>query len=169
MDAIKSIYTRRSVRKYTDKEIPKDIIEKILKAGFSAPSAANQQPWHFIIIDEKNILNKIPGFHKRAEFITKAKKAILVCADKKLEKFKNYWPVDCSAATENMLIAARALGLGSCWVGIFPQENRIKELKNIFKLPDSVIPFSIVSLGFTNENQEGVNRYNEDRIHYNKW
>jgi nitroreductase len=169
MDAMNVILTRRSIREYTEKEIPDDVIKNILKAGFSAPSAANQQPWHFIIIDDKNILNKIPGFHKRAEFITKAKKAILVCADKKLEKFKGYWPVDCSSATENMLLAARALGLGGCWIGIYPQEYRVKELKNIFNLPESVIPFSIVSLGFTDEEQKEVNRYKEDRIHYNKW
>ncbi len=169
MDAMKAIFTRRSIREYTDKEISDDIIKQIIKAGFSAPSAANQQPWQFIIIDDKDILNKIPGFHQRAKFVTKAKKAILICADKKLEKFENYWPVDCSAATENMLLAARALGLGGCWIGIYPQENRMQELKNIFNLPKSVIPFSIVSLGFTNEEQKEVDRFKEDRIHYNKW
>ncbi len=169
MDALDAIYKRRSIRDYTEEEIPDDLIKKILKAGFSAPSAANQQPWHFIVIDDQSILDKVPGFHERAKFITEAKKAILVCSDKKLEKIKNYWPIDCSAATENMLLSARALGLGGCWIGIYPQENRIKELKKIFSLPESVIPFSIVALGFTTKEQNEVDRYNEDRIHYNKW
>ncbi len=169
MDALEAIFTRRSIREYTDKNIDDGTIRTLIEAGCSAPSAANQQPWHFIVIDDQDILNKIPGFHKRAKFITKAKKAILICADKNLEKFKGYWPIDCSAATQNMLICARALGLGACWVGIYPQENRIKELKDILDLPESVIPFSIISLGHTDKEQKKVERYKEDRIHLNKW
>ena len=169
MNTLDALLTRRSIRKYTDKEIDDRTIEKLLKVGFSAPSAGNQQPWHFIIVDKKEILEQIINFHPHAKFITDAKKAILVCAETNLETFKNYWPIDCSAATQNILIAARELDLGACWIGIYPREERVENLKKIFKLPKSVIPFSLISLGYTKEKQKEVNRYKKDRVHYNLW
>ena len=169
MESLEAILTRRSIRRYTSKEIPDEKIKTLIKAAFSAPSAGNQQPWHFIVIDDKKILEKVTEFHPRASFITDAQKAILVCADINLEKFKNYWPIDCSAATENILIAARGLGLSSCWIGIHPINERVENLKRIFSLPESVIPFSMIALGYTNEKQKEVDRYKKERIHYNKW
>ena len=169
MDALKAILTRRSVRKYTDKSISDEIIKQLLEAAFSAPSASNQQPWHFIVIDDRAILGKTKDFHPSAKMLEKAQKAILVCGDLNLEKLKGYWVLDCSAATENILIAARALALGGCWLGIYPRQDRVNHLKKILKLPEHVIPFALISLGYPNEKQEKVNRYNESRIHHNKW
>jgi len=169
MESLEALLTRRSIRRYTDEEIPDKIIKKLLKAAFSAPSAGNQQPWHFIIIDDKEILKRIIDFHPHANFLKDAKKAILVCANKNLETFKNYWPLDCGAATENILIAARELGLGSCWIGIYPRKERVENLKKLFGLPRSVVPFSLISLGYTKEKQKEIDRYKDSRIHYNKW
>lgn len=169
MDAIEAILTRRSIRKYTDKAVSKDIINHLLKTAISAPSAGNQQPWHFVIINDKSILNNITNFHPHAKFLKDAKVAILVCGDLNLETFKGYWMIDCAAATENILIAIRALGLGGCWLGIYPRDERMINLKKIINLPDNIIPFSLISIGYTKEKQKKINRKKSMRVHYNKW
>jgi len=169
MDAIDTILTRRSVRTYTEEDIPDEIINKLLEAAVSAPSAGNQQPWHFIILEKREILDKIPDFHTNAKLLKGAQKAILVCADLDLEKYKGYWVLDCSAATQNILLAARALGLGACWLGVYPREDRIKNLKEMLDLPENVIPHSILAIGYTDAKQEKVTREFASRTHKNKW
>lgn len=169
MDAIEAILTRRSVRKYTNKTIPDKIIKELIEAGVSAPSAGNQQPWHFIIIDDRKLLDKIPEFHPHAKMLLDAQKAILVCGDLNLETHNGFWMLDCSAATENILIAARAKGLGTCWLGVYPRDERISGLRKMLKIPKNVIPFSLISLGYPAIEQSRVNRYNSRRIHRNKW
>jgi len=169
MDAIDTILTRRSVRTYTEDDIPDNIINKLLEAAVSAPSAGNQQPWHFIILEKREILDKIPDFHPNAKLLKGAQKAILVCADLNLEKYKGYWVLDCSAATQNILLAARALGLGTCWLGVYPREDRIKNLKELLNLPENVVPHSIIALGYTQEKQGKVDREISCRTHKNKW
>jgi len=169
MDTIEAILTRRSVRKYLNKKISNGIIKELIEAGISAPSAGNQQPWHFIILDDHNIINKILDFHPHAKMLPNAQKAILVCGDLDLETNKGFWIQDCSAATENILIAARAKGLGSCWLGVYPREDRVNGFRELLKIPKNVIPFSLISLGYTNVEQSKVNRYNNARIHLNKW
>ena len=169
MDAMEVILTRRSVRTYTNKKIPGNLIKQLLETGFSAPSAGNQQPWHFVLIDDVDILNKISEKHKNAWMLKDAKIAILICGDLSLESHKGLWVQDCSAATQNVLLAARALGLGACWVCVYPREQRMDTLKDLLKTPESVIPFALISLGFTEEKQTKKNRYNDSRIHHNKW
>jgi nitroreductase len=169
MDALETILTRRSIRTYTTQKVSDEIIEKLIEASVSAPSAGNQQPWHFIVIDNREILDKIPDFHPNAKMLKKAQRAILVCGDLNLEKYKGYWILDCSSATQNILLAAHALGLGSCWLGVYPREDRIKHLKELFKLPENIVPFSIISLGYTNEKQDKVKRETKSRTHENKW
>ncbi|UCF13397.1 MAG: nitroreductase family protein [Thermoplasmatales archaeon] len=98
-----------------------------------------------------------------------ANKAILVCGAINLEKFKGYWILDCSAATENILIAAHAKGLGACWLGVYPREERIAGMKKLLNIPDHVMPLSLISLGFPAEQKTREDRYNVERIHHNKW
>ena len=169
MDAIEAILTRRSIRKYTNKTISDKIIRELIEAGISAPSAGDQQPWHFIIIDDHKFLDIIPEFHPHAKMLLDAQIAILVCGDLNLETHNGFWMQDCSAATENILIAARAKGLGACWLGVYPRQRRINGLRKILKIPKNVIPFSLVSLGYPAEDQLRVVRYNSVRIHRNKW
>jgi len=169
MDAMDAVLSRRSVRKYTDGNISDETVKKLINAAVSAPSAGNQQLWHFIILDDKEKISKIQSYHPNAKFLNEANKVILICADLSLEKFKNYWTLDCSAATQNILLSARALGLGSCWLGVYPKEDRIENLKKLFNLPERVIPFSLISIGYTSAKQEKVDRYKEERVHYNKW
>ncbi len=169
MDAMKAILTRRSVRKYSNKEISDGLINELIESGISAPSAGNQQPWHFIILDDHKLIDKIPDFHPHAKMILNAQRAIVVCGDLDLETNKGFWIQDCAAATENILIAARAKGLGSCWLGVYPRKDRISGLRKMLKIPLNIIPFSLISLGYPAVEQSKVDRYNSERIHRNKW
>ena len=169
MDAMEAILTRRSVRKYKKKTLPDNIIKELLEAAMSAPSAGNEQPWHFVIIDDPQILSEVPTFHNHAQMLKDASVAILVCGDMQLDKHNGMWIQDCSAATENILIAVRAKELGAVWLGIFPREERIKGMRQLLKIPDHVTPFSLISIGYPAEKQVKINRFDDSRIHHNKW
>jgi len=169
MDAIDGILTRRSIRKYTNKSIPDEVIKELLEAGVSAPSAGNQQPWQFIIIDNREVLDEASQVLPNGKLLKDANKAILVCGDLNLETHKGYWPIDCSAATQNILLAAHAKGLGACWLGIYPREERVSNLQKLFKTPEHIIPFSVISLGFPDEESKKVDRYDNSKIHKNTW
>jgi nitroreductase len=169
MEAYEAITSRRSIRKYVAKNIPTEYTEKLLKAAMAAPSAGNQQPWHFIVVTDREILDEIPKFHPYSQMLYKAPLAILVCADTDIETHPGYWVEDCSAATQNILLAAHALGLGAVWLGIYPREERTGDIKKLFKLPASVMPLSLLSIGFPAEDKPPADRYNEERVHYNGW
>lgn len=135
----------------------------------SAPSAGNQQPWHFVIITERAILDEIPKFHPFARMLTSAPMAILVCADTRNLKYQHYWIEDCSAATENVLLAAHALGLGSVWVGLHPHPEREAAVRRLIPLPEFVVPVSLIPVGHPGEQVPQERRYDEARIHRNHW
>ncbi|HAF28968.1 MAG TPA: nitroreductase family protein [Bacteroidales bacterium] len=166
---MEGILTRRSIRKYTKQEVASNQVDTLIKAGMYAPSASNQQPRHFIVINESDILNKIAEVHPYAKMLKQAQLAILVCGDINLELSKDYWVVDCSAATQNILLAAHELGLGAVWLGIHPREERKSEIRNIFKLPENIQPMSLISIGYPAEEKEMPERFKPERIHYNAW
>lgn len=163
------ILTRRSIRKYTDGSVSDSLIEELLQAAMSAPSAGNAQPWHFIIIREKETLNSIPKFHSNAAMLQEASVAILVCADMTLEKYLGSWTQDCSAATQNILLAAHAKGLGAVWLGIYPKEERMAGIRKLLHIPAHIMPLSLVSIGYPAEAKSPSQRYRPDRIHYEVW
>jgi len=169
MEIIQGILTRRSIRKYTHQEITKEQIYEVVKAGMYAPSARNQQPWHFVIVDDSELLNKISKIHPYAKMLTEAKWAIIVCGDEQLELSKGYWVVDCSAATQNILLAAHGLGLGAVWLGLYPREERKNAIKDLFQFPDNIQPLSLISIGYPNEEKELPERFKKERIHPNQW
>jgi nitroreductase len=166
---MEAILSRRSIRKYTNEPVPNEIIKELLKAAMSAPSAVNEQPWHFIVIKDRKLLDEIPKIHPYSQMLRGASVAILVCGDLQLEKAKGFWHIDCSAATQNLLIAVQAKGLGAVWVGCYPREERIKPLQKLLGIPDHVIPFSLIPIGYPAEQKTPANRYNESRIHYDGW
>jgi nitroreductase len=169
MDLYEGLITRRSIRKYTSEQIGRDLLEEIVKAGMYAPSAVNCQPWHYIIIDDRSLFEKIMDVHPYAKMLNGAQAAILVCGDEKLQHGEGYWSVDCGAATQNILLAAHAKGLGAVWLGLHPRGERKKQVKELFQLPDHIQPFSLISLGWPAEEKEIPERYKPDRIHYNNW
>jgi len=166
---VKEIFERRSIRKYSNLSISDSDIENLLRAAMAAPSAGNQQPWEFILIKDKNIMSDITKIHPYSQMLKEAQLAIVVCADLDKEKHGGYWVQDCSAATENILIEAQHLGLGSVWLGVYPREDRVEGIKEILNLPEKVIPLSIVSLGYPAEKKEPSYRYDKLRIHINEW
>lgn len=164
-----TIFARRSIRKYNQQVISEEMIEKLLRAGMAAPSAGNEQPWHFIVIKDKKILNEIPKFHPYSQMLKETDCAIVVCGDRSLEKFKGFWVQDCSAATQNILLMAEELGLGAVWLGIYPIEDRVKSLKELLGLPEHVTPLSIIPVGYPAESKEPANRFDQTRIHRERW
>jgi nitroreductase len=166
---IRSLLERRSIRSYTGKPVEKTTIRLLLTSAMYAPSASNEQPWHFVVIQERKLLDRIPDVHPYSSMLKEAALAILVCGDEQLEKSKGYWPVDCSAATENLLLAAHALGLGAVWLGVYPRRERQEGIRKIFKLPPHIHPFSLVSVGYPAEKKAIPDRYREDRVHWDKW
>jgi nitroreductase len=169
MDAIEAIMTRRSIRKYTDKPVDDDVVEKLLRAAMAAPSSGNEQPWHFIVIRERKILEHIPTFHPHSHMLKEAALAILICEDPGLEIYKGRGVLDCSAATENMLLAAHALGLGAVWLGIYPVEERMCGMRKLLNMPAQVVPISLVSIGYPNQKCTSEDRYKPERVHYDRW
>jgi len=134
-----------------------------------APSARNEQPWHFIVINNRELMNRIMKVHPYASMLAEANVAILVCGDEKLEKSKGYWPVDCAAATQNLLLAAYSLGLGAVWLGVYPRKERQDGIREIFRLPAHVHPFSLISVGYPAEAKDIPDRFKEERIRWNNW
>lgn len=169
METMDAILTRRSIRKYTNQSIPDKLLKEIIEAAMSAPSAKNEQPWHFIIIRDKVLFNKIMEFHPYAEMLKEAPLAILVCSDVTLAFNKEYAVIDSCAATQNLLLAAHAKGLGAVWLGIYPREERITGMKKLLSLPEDILPISLIPMGYPAEQKPRENRYNQSRIHYDKW
>jgi nitroreductase len=169
VDTLQAIHTRRSIRKYLDKPVPQELVQKLLAAAMQAPSARNQQPWQFVVIDDRSILTKIAELMPTAAMASKAPLAILVCGDLDLERSEGYWVVDCAAAVENMLLAAHALGLGAVWCGVYPREPRMEGLKRLIGLPENVIAHSLVVVGYPAEQVRSENRYRAERVHRNRW
>lgn len=166
---MKAILNRRSIRKYTAQPVPDQLLIELLEAAMCAPSAGNEQPWQFVIIDRRAILNEIPKFHPYAGMLAEAPVAILVCGDQERDLHRGYWVQDCSAATENILIAAQDKGLGAVWVGIYPREERVRALRELLALPAHIVPFALVSIGYPAEEKPPANRFDAGRIHYNGW
>jgi nitroreductase len=166
---MKEIFERRSIRKYSGKSVSDPDIEKLLKAAMAAPSAGNQQPWEFVVIKDKSIMNAVTEVHPYSSMIKEAELAIVVCADLDKEKHQGYWPQDCAAATENILIEAQYLGLGAVWLGVYPREDRVKGIKKLLDLPESIIPLSILPIGYPAEQKGPADRFDRSRIHFDRW
>ena len=169
MEAIDAIISRRSIRKYTSAPVPGDIVDKLLKAAMNAPSASNEQPWCFVVIDDRRILDDIPKFHPHSAMLKEAPLAIVVCGDMLLRKGEAWWVQDCSAATENLLLSAHAQGLGAVWLGVYPSEERVEGFKKLLELPEHIIPLSVVSIGYPAEFKSPANRFDPSRVHHNQW
>ena len=169
MEAYQTLITRRSIRRYQDRSVPQAMLDQILDAAMQAPSAVNKQPWHFVVIDDQDLLKKVPTVHSHARMAVGAPAAILVCGDPELAHSPSYLPQDCAAATENILLAAHALGLGAVWCGVYSQGEREAGFSELLGIPDGVRPFSLVVLGYPDEQPEQPHRFRPERVHRNGW
>lgn len=163
------VHTRRSIRSYLDKPVPREMIDILLKAGMAAPSAGNQQPWHFIVLTDRSRLDAVPEFHPYSAMVRQAPVAILVCGDPQGKKWPDFWPQDVSAATQNILLAARDLGLGSVWVGVYPDRDRMAGFTKLLNIPLSLLPFSFIPLGWPGVEFTAKNRFRAELVHDETW
>lgn len=167
---MKEIFERRSIRKYEDKPVAEEDIKKLLRAAMYAPSAGNEKPWHFIVVKNRETLNSIPEFHMHTQMLKEAPLAIIVCADTSNLKYEgSFWIQDIAACIQNILLEGQHLGLGTCWCGVYPREMLINGVKELFKLPEHIMPAGIVAVGHPAEQREVRERYSEERVHYENW
>lgn len=169
MDAYEAILTRRSIRKYRSDPIPEAIVTDLLRAAMSAPSAGNDRPWHFIIMNERKLMDSVPEFHPYAAFIKEAPLAIVVCGDTSVGKIDGFWVQDCSAAAQNLLLAIHARGLGGVWLGVYPLPERIEGARRLLNLPWHIMPLCIITLGYPAETKPAAGRYDATKVHHNGW
>jgi len=167
MDAIENLLTRRSIRKFADSPVDNDLVDKMLQAAMYAPSARNTMAWNFVVINKRELLDKLSVIHPHARMLKMAPLAILVCGDKKLEPSEAYLSINCSAATQNILLAAHALGLGSVWLGVYPRLERMEPIRDLLKLPAENMPVSLIAIGWPDEKISHPERYSKEKIHYN--
>lgn len=167
---MREIYTRRSIRKYENKPLTDEQINELLRAAMYAPSAGNEQPWHFVVIKDRAILDEIPKFHDYTQMLHEAPVAIVPCCDTSNLKYDGvFWIQDMSAAIQNILLQARSMGLGSCWCGVYPRDMFVEKLSELLRLPKHVIPVAVIAVGYPAEEREVRERFKPERVHYNKW
>jgi nitroreductase len=169
MEVMEAILGRRSIRKYTAELVTDGQLKPLLEAGMASPSAHNRQPWQYVVIRDKETLLEIPKFHNYSKMLEQAALAIVVCGDSELDGGTGFWVQDCAASTQNILLAAKATELGAVWLGVYPNGGLVKELRSLLRLPEKITPFCIISVGHPAEEKPSANRYDEKRIHQNKW
>ena len=169
MDAMEAILTRRSIRRYKSNPVSHDQIKTLIEAGMSAPNVRNLQPWYFAVIEKRELLDSVISFHKYAGMLKEAHCAILVCGNSKSESTYEYIIQNCSAATENILLAAHVMSLGTCWLGICPRKPRMDGIRELLHIPEHIIPVSLIAIGYPAEAKTRENRYDEKKVIYNTW
>lgn len=165
-----NIATRTSVRDYEARPVEKEKIEKMLRAAMAAPTAMNKQPWHFVVVDQRNVLDALAGANPYAKMLKKAPLAIVVCGntDKMIEGGgRDFWIQDASAATENLLLAAHAMGLGAVWTGAYPSEERCISISKVLSLSDNLIPLNMIVVGYPAEQPQPKQKFKEENVSYN--
>lgn len=163
------IFKRHSVRKYVHGPIAPEHAEHIMHAAMAAPSAHNCQPWFFVFIDDRAILNAIAGFHPYAKMLADAAAAIVVCAVREITQTDEFYQQDLAAATQNILLAATECGVGSCWCGIHPIKELEKAFVDLLHMPEQYFPFSLISLGNVTQMRPPSDRYDGTRVKRNGW
>lgn len=169
MDALEAIMTRRSVREYTADPVPGETVRRLLTAAMQAPFAGDRPPWHFVVIDDPRILARIPMIGLYARVSLPPPLAILISTDLAPPESPGLQVQGSAAAAQNLLLAAHALGLGAVWTAVYPDADRMLGFANLFSLPGTVIPFALVTVGHPAARPPPVDRYSEDRVHYNGW
>lgn len=167
---MEAIFSRRSIRSFTNEPVGEEQITRLLRAAMAAPSAGNQQPWEFIVVRQRSTLEAIMRIHTHSLMLKEAPVAIVVCADLKRSKYPvDYWIQDCAAATQNILLEAVSAGLGTCWLGVHPQPERVDGFRSIFGLPDAIMPFAAIAVGYPAKQPRSVDRFEQERVHQETW
>lgn len=166
-ETIETIFNRKSVREYQDKAVEQEKIDLLMRAGMAAPSAMDRRPWEIVVLNDKTAMANLSESLPYAKMLATAPMAIIVCGD--VTKSENNWYIDCSAVTQNILLAAEALGLGAVWTGVYPSEERVKMVSEALGLPENILPLNVIPVGYPAGENTPKDKYNEAKVHYNKW
>jgi nitroreductase len=165
-DRLRVIFSRRSIRAYTNEPVSEADLQSLLEAGMAAPSASNRKPWHFVVVTERETLRALAAAHPYGKMLARAGVAIAVCGDPRVS---TWWVQDCSAATENILIAVAALGLGAVWLGCHGNPEREQAIRGILGIPDSVGVLSLLPIGHPAEEKADRTQYDVRRVRWERW
>lgn len=168
-DVMDLIFSRRSIRQFTEQEVPQELLIQLLKAAMAAPSAANGRPWEFIVVTDKAVLDELRAPHGGRY---NGQAAIAVCANLALASSRAsdlFWQQDLAAATENILLAATGLGLGAVWTGGYPGMDRVEILRRVLHIPENVIPMCLIWIGYPAESKPPRTQYDESRVHWQRY
>ncbi len=170
-EQLKMIFSRRSIRKYRDKPIDEPLIHELMEAAMAAPSACAKDPWHFIIVRDIQLLNRLSEGLPHGHMLAQAPLGIAVCGDlyRAHDSQISYLLQDCSAAIENILLAAAGLSLGACWLGVHPREDRIAHMRTVLNIPDYIVPVSVIAVGYPDEDKSPRTRCREEAMHWEGW
>lgn len=166
---MEAIFNRRSVRKYSGEKVEEIKIEKMLRAAMQAPSAGNQQAWEFVVVRDKDMLKKLSEVSPYSKMAANADVVIAVLANEEYMRYPTYWQQDMGAATENMMLQAVTDGLGSVWIAVAPREDRIVTMREILSLPETVIPFCMVAVGYPDQELKVADKWDENKVHYEEY
>ena len=169
---IETIMTRTSIRAFTDQPVEDEKIDIMLRAGMAAPTAVNKQPWAFVVVKSREQLDRLQQANPYSRMLATAQLAIVVCGDmtKAIEgPMQSFWIQDASAATENILLAAHALGLGAVWTGVYPHSERVTAISEVLGLPSYAVPLCVIPMGYPAESPEPKDKWNPENVHYDRW
>ncbi len=164
-----AIFKRRSIRKYKDQPVEKEKVEQLLRAAMQAPTSGNQRPWEFLVVENRESLKKLSLTSKYSMMVAKAPIAIIMLGNKDLFQYPEDWEKDLGAATQNLLLEAVDLGLGAVWIGVAPLIDCMENVRAVCELPSNIDPFAIVAVGYPLEEKEPIDRFEQSRIHYEKY
>lgn len=164
-NALQLLHQRRSIRKFTDQPVSSEQIQSLLSAAMVAPTAHNRQHWHFVVVSKRELLDQLSEVHRYAKMLKEATLCIAVCG----ERTHPFWEQDCAAATQNILLAATGLGLGSVWLGIHPNPEPVQAVRGRLAIPDPYVPLCLIAIGHPAEQKEPAQRFEESKVHYEQW
>jgi nitroreductase len=170
-DAITVIHSRKSVRNFTGQTVSRALLDKIVRAGMAAPSAVNRQPWSFVVVTDRKMLDMLNDELPYAKMLGKAGAAIIVCAipDKAYDGSKEFAIIDSTLAGENILLAAEALGLGAVWTAVYPDDDRMNIVRKVLGIPGNIIPLNVIPIGYPVGTDKPKNKYKPENVHWEKW
>lgn len=166
VNTLECIFSRRSVRKFLNRPVEEEKVQLLLKSGMSAPSGKDSRPWEFIVVDSRTVLDSMAAALPYAKMLKEAPLAIVVCGD---PTKSSYWYIDCSAAAENILLAAAAVGLGGVWTATYPYGDRMQTVKECTGMPDHISSLCVIPIGYPAVPQNPKDKWDDSRIHYNRW
>lgn len=170
-ETLRLIKNRRSVRSYLDKAVSEEDLKILIKSGMAAPSAVDMRPWDFVVVKKKSTLKALADVMPFGKMLPGAGAAVVVCGgpEKSVPDAPEFWVQDCSAASENILLAAESMGLGAVWLGVYPVKERIEGVRKILNIPENVVPLNILSIGYPKGLEKPKDKFEMEKIHRERW